>query len=183
MACSLCRPFLVSQVQSSEPGNEVRLNWGGWFWRKKLSSRKGRMRGRQDVSPWVIWCRTHKASGSLMTITGFISARILSVAYHFKTILLHVVTNCMCSMYVLWMCIYIIYYIYIYMRFSDLIRVWCRWINYWAKWGTYRVSSLNPGHSELCMISIYVYSAYPMQYLHCHVKPRTHASEPAIFYL
>lgn len=59
------------------------------------------------------------ASSSLVTITGFISDRIMSVVYHLETILLHVVTNCMYSMYVLWVCIYIIYIIYIYMR--DLV--------------------------------------------------------------
>lgn len=47
-----------------------------------------------------------------MTITGLISARILSAAHHFMTILLHVVTNCLYSMYVMWVCIYIIYIIY-----------------------------------------------------------------------
>lgn len=52
-----------------------------------------------------------------MTITGFISARIMSVVHYLKTILLHVVTNCMYSVYVLWVYINNIYYIY--GRFSD----------------------------------------------------------------
>lgn len=54
-----------------------------------------------------------------MTITGLISARIMSVVHHFKTIHVTNYVQCVC---VVGMYIRNIYYIY--ERFSELIRVW-----------------------------------------------------------
>lgn len=88
----------------------------------------------------------------------------------------------MCTVCVLWV-MYIpnIYFIYIYERFSDFC--------YGFGAGEF-ITEPNEAHTE-SVVQVqgigdwfaYVYSAYLMQYPHCHVKSRTHKSEPAIFYL
>lgn len=74
----------------------------------------------------------------------------------------------------------LIYIIYIWKR--DLVTFdtgWCRWIYYWASWGTYRVCSGVQGSHGLHSSVVPVLCSKDH---HWCATSSTHNSEPAIFY-